>query len=116
MHTMGLLSGAKDRVMEYAALSYLNAKLLVPYGRATSLEIDSKARTLRMNLELKGEAAAVELEITEYEIVNEEGRYFGVVKGVRTSREWLTALAQDQLCNRKFELGPKAGPLLMKLM
>jgi hypothetical protein len=113
---MGLLSGAKDRVIEYAALSYLNTKLLPAYGRATSLEIDSKARTLRLNLELKGEPAPVELEITEYEISNEEGRFFAVVKGARTSRDWLTALARDQLCNRKFELGPKAGPLLMRLM
>lgn len=113
---MGLFSNAKDRVIEYAALSWLNTKLLAPYGRATSLEIDSAQRTLRIHLELKGESAPVELEITEYEIAQAQGRYFAVVKGVRTSREWLTALAQDQLCNRRFELGTNAGRLLMKLM
>ena len=113
---MGLFSGVKDRMIEYAALSYLNTKLLEPYGRATSLEVDSAARTLRINIELKGETAPVELEITKYEITEEAGRYFAVVQEVRTSREWLTALARDQFCNRRFELGPKAGPLLRRLM
>ncbi len=58
----------------------------------------------------------MELELTKYEITQEEGRYFALVKGVHTSREWLTTLARDQLCNRRFELGPKPGPLLMKVL
>ena len=113
---MGLFSGVKDRAIELAALTYLNSKLLGPYGRATSLQIDSRARTLRLSLELKGEPSPVELEVAEYEIIREEERYFALVKQVRTSREWLTALAQAELCNRRFELGPKLGPVLMKLM
>lgn len=71
---------------------------------------------MKLRLELKGETIPVELEFTDYEIAQEEGRYFALVKGVRTSREWLTTLAREQLCNRRFELGPKAGPLLMKLL
>ena len=113
---MGLLSDVKNKVIECAALSYLNNKLLAPYGRATSLKVDAQARTLRLSLELKGETAPVELEIADYEIIKEHGRYFAVVKTVRVSRKWLTALAQDQLCNRRFELSAKAGGLLMKLM
>jgi hypothetical protein len=113
---MSLFSGVKDKVIEYAALSYLNSTLLEPYGRATTLQVNSAARTMKMSLELKGEPVPVELEVTEYEIALEEGRYFASVKAVRTSREWLTALARDQLCNRRFELGQKAGPLLMKVL
>jgi len=113
---MSLFSGIKDKAIEYAGLSYLNSTFLEPYGRATSLQINSQERTMKMSLELKGETVPVELELTKYEITQEEGRYFALVKGVRTSREWLTTLARDQLCNRRFELGPKAGPLLMKVL
>ena len=113
---MSLFSGVKDKVIETAALSYLNSTLLEPYGRATHFQLNSQVRTIKLILELKGEAVPVELELTEYEITQEDGRYFAVVKGVRTSREWLTAFARDQLCNRRFELGPKAGPLLMKVL
>lgn len=113
---MSLFSGVKDKVIEYAALSYLNATLLEPYGRATRLEVNSVARSMKMSLELKGETVPIELELTEYEIAQEDGRYFALVKGIRTSREWLTVFARDQLCNRRFELGPKAGPLLIKVL
>jgi hypothetical protein len=113
---MSFFSGVKDKMIEFAALSYLNSTLLEPYGRATSLQVNSQARTMKMSLELKGETVPVELELTGYEIAEEQGRYFALAKGVRTSREWLTALARDQLCNRRFELGPKVGPLLMKVL
>jgi hypothetical protein len=113
---MSFFSGIKDRMIEHAALSYLNSNFLEPYGQATSLQLNSKERTAKMRLELKGETIPVELEVTEYEITQEEEGYFARVKGVRTSREWLTTLAREQLCNRRFKLGPKAGPLLMKLL
>lgn len=116
MFSMSLFSGAKDKALQYAALTYLNSKLLAPYGRATELQIDSRAQTLRIILELKGEASPIELEITEYQILQETGRYFALVKSARTSREWLTTLAREELCNRRLELGPNIGPLLMKLV
>ena len=113
---MSFFSGFKDRLIEQGALSYLNSTFLEPYGQATSLQLNSKERTMKLRLELKGETVPVELELTDYEIAHEDGRYFALVKGVGTSREWLTTLAREQLCNRRFELGPKAGPLLMKLL
>jgi hypothetical protein len=113
---MGILSNAKDRLVEGAALSYLNGTLLAPYGRATDLRIDSAAKSLAIEVELKGEATPVQIEITDYELVKEEGRYFVTIKGARTSREWLTALAEDHLLNRRFEVPAQAGSMLMKAL
>ena len=113
---MGIFSNAKDRVVEQAALSYLNGTLLAPYGRATTLRLDSGAKTIKLEVELKGETAPLQIEITDYEISQDGDRYFAIVKAIRTSREWLTALVENQLRDRRFELPAKAGRLLMQAL
>ena len=113
---MGILSSAKDRVVEQVALAYLNANLLAPYGRATSLRIDSTAKTIRIEAELNGEASPLKIEITDYEIKHEGGRYFARVKGIRASREWLTVLATKHLRNVPFELPARVGSLLLRAL
>ncbi len=113
---MGVFSNAKDRLVEQVALSYLNGTLLGPYGRATSLRLNSTAKTISIAVELKGERAPLQIEITDYEISKDGDRYFAIVKGIRTSREWLTALAKNQLPNGRFELPPEAGRLLMRAL
>ena len=113
---MGILSTAKDRVLEQLALTYLNNNLLAPYGRATSLRIDSSAKTIRIEAELKGEASPLKIEVTDYEIKREGSRYVARVKVLRASREWLTVLATKHLCNVPFELPAHVGSLLARAL
>ncbi|HHY84222.1 MAG TPA: hypothetical protein GYA07_01615 [Verrucomicrobia bacterium] len=106
----------KDRMTEQVALAYLNGNLLAPYGRATRLEIHSADRRLRIEVELRGETAPLEVEIGGYDISCEGERYFIGVKEVRTSREWLTAMARDQFGKGPLEVPASAGRWLMKLL
>jgi len=113
---MRILSDAKDRVLEQMALAYLNGKLLAPYGQATSLRIDSTAKTICIEAELKGESSSLKIEITDYEIKQEGRRYVARVKGIRASREWLTVLAMKHLRNVPFELPAHVGSLLVRAL
>ena len=113
---MGILSSAKDRVLEQMALTYLNGNLLAPYGRATSLRIDSTAKTIAIEAELKGESSPVIIKVSGYEIKQEGNRYIARVKGVRTSRAWLTTLAMKHLRNVPFELPAQVGGLLARAL
>jgi len=113
---MGVFSNARDRLVEQVTRSYLNGTLLVPYGRATSLRLNSTAKTIDIEIDLKGETAPLKIEITDYEIIKDGDRYFAIVKGIRTSREWLTALAKNQLTDGRFELPPNAGRLLTRAL
>jgi hypothetical protein len=113
---MSIFANAKDRLMEQGALSYLNAKVLGSFGRATGLRIDSNAKSINIELELKGEAVPVKIEIMDYEILNEAGHYFLLVRRVQTSREWLTVLANTRLCGRRFEVPDQAGPWLARML
>jgi hypothetical protein len=113
---MGILSRTKDRVVAQLALAYLNGTLLTPYGRATELRIDSKAKTIHITAALKGEATPVEVEITAYEISRAGEHYFAKIKGIRTSREWLTALAGNHLRNVSLPLPAQVGGWLARAL
>lgn len=113
---MNIFGRAKDRMLEQMALAYLNGNLLAPYGRATQLRIDTRDKTITMEAELKGETSPVTVEVTDYLLSQEGEKYFAVVKGIRTSREWLTALAENELVNVKFPLPDRLGSLLARTL
>lgn len=110
---MSLFTKTKDRVVEQLALAYLNNQLLGPYGRATELRIDSAARQISIKAELKGETTPLEIAITGYEIRTEENRHLAVIKSLRTSRQWLTALAENHLQNVPLPLPPQIAQVLI---
>jgi hypothetical protein len=113
---MGIFSSTKDRFIEQAALSYIN-RMFGAYGQATSLKIDSEAKTISLELDLKGEVSPVTIKITDYSITEEAGRFFLGVRHVETSREWLTGLANSQIGGgKRFEIPEQAGRWLIKML
>lgn len=113
---MSFFANAKDRLIEQGALSYLNTQILAPFGRATSLRLDSNAKTLAIELELNGEVAPVKIQITDYELLQETNRFFLKIQHVQTSREWLTGLANARFCGQRFEIPEQAGRWLMRML
>ncbi len=96
--------GAKDWLVEKAGMAMLNQAVLKPYGTLTKLKLDTTARTIEAELELKGETHPVRIEVREYELRREGERAFFVIKNLDTSREWLTKLARDFAVDKPFEL------------
>ena len=96
--------GAKDWLVEKAGMAVLNQAVLKPYGSITKLKLDTTARTIEAELELKGETERLRLHVQEYELRQEGARAFVVIKSIDTSREWLTALARDFAVDKPFEL------------
>jgi len=113
---MGLLSDSKDRLMQKMVLPLLNRSILEPYGRATNLLINSTAKTLDLELELKGEPDLVRIQIRDYELRKEGDRAFAIIKDVETSKAWLTALAERHLLNRPVTLPPQVAGVLLRLL
>ena len=109
---MGIFSRAKDRLIEQMGLTYLNGRLLAPYGRATKLRIDSKLKTLSIDAQLNGEVAPIRIDLIDYEVTKKGGSYFAEVSQIQTSREWLSKLVTDKLIPIKLKLPPALGRLL----
>lgn len=112
---MGLLSNAKDRLIQSAALSQINSRI-APYGQLTCLNIDSAAKLIDLELELKGEASPIHVTVSGYTVVEENGRFFVSANSVSTSRAWLTVLAQERVCQSRIEVPPAAGNLLKRFL
>lgn len=96
--------GAKDWLVEKAGMAMLNQAVLKPYGTITKLKLDTAARTLDAELDLKGEMQPVRLHVQEFEIREADDRAFVVIRKIETSREWLTTAARDFVIDREFEL------------
>jgi hypothetical protein len=113
---MGFFSDSKDRMVESMALPMLNNSLLQPYGKATSLKLNSADKSAAVVLDLKGENHPVEIQLTRYELQREGERVFLIVHSVTTSREWLTTLAREHLLNKKLELPPQVAAYAGRLL
>ena len=74
----------------------------------TNLQIDSKNKTIACELDLKGESTLIKINCLNYQLVEEGGDTFLEITGVDTSREWITALCDKYLKNRRIKLPPVA--------
>jgi hypothetical protein len=101
---MGFLSASKDRLVETMAPGVINSGVLQPYGRVTSLKLNSDSGELDVTLDLNGEVEPLRVHIQEYEIIQEDQKMFLIIHRVVTSRAWLTALARNLAVGRKLEL------------
>lgn len=113
---MGFFSDSKDRMMEAVALPMLNNAWLKPFGHATSLKLDSSNRSAEILLELKGEQTPLKIQIQDYEVLREADGTFIVVKSVTTSREWMTAMAQEYVVGRRLAVPPEAAGMLARFL
>ena len=101
---MGLLSSSKDRLVETMAPGLLNSGFLQPYGRISSFKLNSESRELDVTVELNGEVEPLRVHIQEYELTEEDGKMFLIIRRAVTSRAWLTALVGDLAVGRKLKL------------
>jgi len=71
----------------------INCGLLKQYGKMTRLEIDKDSKTISANLNLKGEKEGVQIKLSKYRLIQEEGKNPLFEAGtIDVSREWLNAL------------------------
>ena len=113
---MGFFSDAKDRLVGSAALPVLNNAWLKPFGRATSLKIDSTNKTAEICLELNGEPAPITIHIQNYELTQDTTGTFVVIKAASTSREWMTALAREYLVGRRLPVPPEHAAMISRFL
>jgi len=71
----------------------LNRGLLKKYGKMIKLEIDKENKIISADLELKGEKEAVRVTLSNYRLIQEEGKNPLFEPGtIEVSREWLDTL------------------------
>ena len=113
---MGFFSDSKDRLVAGFALPMLNNGPLKPYGEATDFKLNSTNKTLEVTVRLRGEQTPIRVEVQDYEISEEDGKTFVVLKRISTSREWMTELAQQFLAGKRLEVPPQVSTVLARFL
>lgn len=74
----------------------INSGLLKKYGRMTKLEIDKEKRMISADLELKGENEGVRITLSNYRLIQEDGKNPVFEPGtIEVSREWIDVLLKN---------------------
>ena len=72
--------------------------------KATSLQIDSKQRTISAQLALKGEAEPIEIKVGAYEVVQESGTTYISFQNLHASKEWIGGVLNEYVAGRRFKV------------
>jgi len=96
MSLLSFLNPAKDFALEVAVKLWIN-KTKKHYGHMTILKIDSTAKSIHVELDLKGEPAPLRIDIKSYQLSSEGGDTCIELGEIETSREWINQLISAYL-------------------
>lgn len=82
------------------------------YGKMLKFNLDSKEKSIDIEVMLEGEREPLALHIQKYELTERDGHHYLVIHGVRTSRAWINTLASEYLEGRSFEIPSEYAKML----
>jgi hypothetical protein len=82
----------------------------------TELSIDTKAKRVRVRLELLGEKEPIDVEILRYSLKEKDETSYLIIEEVTSSREWLTVALREFIVGQDLAIPAKAGAVLKLLM
>ena len=101
----------KEKALQAAAKAFINRQI-EKFGVLTRLEIDSRKRSLRGELELRGEPSPITIQVGSYALSEADGASYITFQDIQSSREWITALLSQYLAGQKLPV-PKAVRLAL---
>jgi hypothetical protein len=85
------------------------------YGKVLKSRIDSKSKTIELELWLKGERENISAKLEGYEIIHVHNASFIRYKRISASREWMNSVVQN-LIPRKLEIPRLAAKAIALLL
>ena len=105
------VTAAKEGALEAAAKAYINQKIQ-NFGTVSDLDIDSRARSIRIEVALKGEAAPVTVTVPDYEVSSSSGAAYVIPKKFEASREWISAVLNEYIAGQRWPIPAALKSLL----
>lgn len=106
-----VLGAARDRAAEAAAGAYLRRKMQ-GFGELRQLQIDSRQKTIMLEVMLKGEVSPVQLTILSYEVVRRGDEAYVRLRKIAASREWLGTALNQYLVGQEFKVPAAIASML----
>lgn len=98
-----IVSALKEGAVDAAARNYLN-KQIQSFGEVTSLQIDSRAKTIALEASLKGESSPVSVRVTQYEVLSTSEAVYLVLKQFEASRPWIGTVLNQYVAGQKLPI------------
>jgi len=106
-----MLKKVKDAALSKGIQITINNQIK-EYGKMLKLNLDSKQKSIEMEVMLEGEYEPLSLHVRNYEMTEENGKHFLKVRGVTTSRAWINIIASSYLEGKTFEVPAKYAKML----
>ncbi len=106
-----MIRSVKDKTLSRAIALAVNTKIR-KFGTMLDFKLDSRTKTIELEIMLKGETEPLFVKVQRYEILEENGRYFLLAERIVTSREWINVVAESYLQGQRIEIAPRYARLL----
>ena len=107
-----MLNTMKDRALSTGAKVAIN-KQISRYGEVTDLQLNSKNKSMKMDILLDGDSDSISVDIEHYEITEENSLK---ISGITSSRRWLNNLAYDYIEGKEIPLPVEYATMLKALI
>ena len=82
------------------------------YGEIEDLKVDLEAARMTLRAMLRGERQSVTVSVEHYELQEEGGEVYIVLRGFSSSREWLTLLLTKLFRDKRYKIPSAAAKML----
>jgi hypothetical protein len=106
-----LLRGSKDVALAITVRTLFNTRYR-RIGEMTELSIDTKKQSLRLRLNLVGEAEPIEIHVVKYTLDRKGDDVRVTILDATASRQWLAEALREFIVGRSFSIPPQAGAVL----
>ena len=110
-----MLSKLKDKASATALKTAAN-RYLRDFGVIETLTIESRNKRIFACVRLHGEDEALNVTITSYRLVCEEGRYRLYIDEMDISKPWMQALAKRFIVSKGFDIPEEAAKIAIKII
>ncbi len=93
----------KDTALSKGARLAINTQIK-EYGEMLKFNLDSKKKTIDVEVMLDGEKEPLSVYIENYKLSEQGYKHYVTLKGIRTSRAWINAVASSYLEGKSFEV------------
>ena len=90
--------------------------LIKEYGKVLKLNVNSKDKSIDLEVMLDGEVEPISIKVGKYDIIEENGKKFIEIDNITTSRSWLNKVAINFINGKKLELPQKYSDIIESII
>ena len=105
----------KDTALSHGARITINTQMK-DYGKVQKLDLNSKQKSIDLEVMLDGEVEVLSVHIDNYELTETDGFHQLKVSGITTSRAWINTVASSYLEGKAFDITEEYAKMLKSVL